>query len=110
MADSATEPLTPMPEMVGVTKWVKAWEAAMAEAGYPNARLTPEYYGPEHGWSYGWTEDLESFCAGTVGGQPGWETAHLAFVMVDSLRPPGMNASPMLLHMLSHFEEHTPEG
>ena len=87
--------------------WIKAWEASMAESGYPRARLTPQI--EEDGtWSYGWMEDVDQFAAATMGEFPlkdlnprdGWHTAHLAFILVDRLRPDWMNPSPILAEML----------
>jgi hypothetical protein len=95
---------------VSLFDWIRAWEAAMAESGYPRARITPEYYGPEDGWGYGWVDDVDAFAGEAMGiespavdHQAAWQTAHIAFILVDGLRPEWMTPSPMLAQLLTEL-------
>lgn len=99
--------------MTSLHAWLRAWEAAMAESGYPRARITPEFYGPEEGWTYGWVEDVDLFAA-RANGEPvtydeamhdAWNTAHLAFLLVDPLRPEWMEPSLMLQTMMQAIKD-----
>ena len=78
--------------------WIHAWEAAMAEAGYPKARLEISLY--DEGWSYSWLWDLDDFLNGEQQTGEAWSAAHMAFLLVDSLRPSWVIPSLMLQEML----------
>lgn len=78
--------------------WIKAWEAAMAEGGYPKARIDPIM--EDDGMSYGWMSDLDEFIEGREQSEAAWADAHIAFVLVDHLRPDWVTPSLVLQAML----------
>ena len=78
--------------------WIKAWEAAMAEGGYPKARIDPIM--EDEGMSYGWMSDLDEFIEGRDQDTVAWEYAHVAFMLVDHLRPDWVRPSLILQQML----------
>jgi len=82
----------------GAFAWIHAWEAAMAEAGYPKARLEVAKW--DDVWSYTWMSDLDEFLNGDQQTGEAWSTAHVAFLLVDSLRPSWVQPSLMLQDML----------
>jgi len=83
---------------MGFHAWITAWEAAMAEAGYPRARI--DWLQEMEGLSYGWVSDIDEFMAGLEQSHESWEAAHMAFLLVDSLRPEWLQPSLMLQQML----------
>lgn len=80
--------------------WVKAWEAAMAEAGYPKARLDPFMAGDDT-WTYAWLSDLDAWAADGEFEHEAWVAAHRAFLTVDALRPECVEPSMKLQEMLA---------
>lgn len=84
----------------GLHRWMTAWEAAMAEAGYPKARIDVHRFEDATGVvvvHYVWTHDVES---GT-GDDVGWVAAHKAFLIVDELRPSFVQPTPVLVELLA---------
>jgi len=83
---------------VSMHAWIVAWEAAMAEVGYPKARIDP--IAEPDCWSYGWMSDLDKFIEGQEQTEGEWDTAHVAFLLVDHLRPEWVKPSLILQQML----------
>jgi hypothetical protein len=75
-----------------VTAWFRAWEQAMAEHGYPHARL--ELVITDAGtFGYSWLPDLDAYAEAVLdraewsGGDHAWAVAHQCFLAVEGLRP-----------------------
>lgn len=88
-----------------VSGWFRAWERAMGEQGYPNARMTLDY-DPDSGLSYSWNSDIDELAEATVEERRpipddnAWAVAHDCFIAVDHLRPVYIPRSPALIEMM----------
>jgi hypothetical protein len=75
-----------------VSTWFHAWETAMAQRGYPLARLSLDY-NVDAGLSYSWTHNVDELAEcwiemhSPVADDNAWAVAHDCFLEVDSLRP-----------------------
>jgi hypothetical protein len=76
--------------------WKFAWEAAMAEAGYPHARLFPEAERGHYTWETGTEGDGDA-----KWDQAAWEAGMRAQVLCDRFRPHDIQPSIALARRLN---------
>jgi len=81
------------PDDPRVLRWRDAWFAAMAEAGYPYARIVGPY---QNGWE-AWPDG--TWCAHTHDDperERGWNAGMRAWVFVETLRPWWVEQTPLV--------------
>lgn len=101
-----------MPVYIEAHAWITAWEQAMAERGYPHARIDLEL--PRNptddinARSYSWTLDVDLIAVGEdevawfqEEHSDGWREAHEVFLAVDHLRPANIIPSTKLQQLLT---------
>lgn len=90
--------------------WANAWQAAMAEVGYPNAQLAPTIE-PDGSITYHWNGDVNEMLESLVDqreqryDKEAWTAAHTALIAVDTLRPDYVSRSIALQELIDVAQE-----